>query len=77
MATDIPPHNLREVAAACVHLLENPQATVADLLEHVRGPDLPTGAEIITARDELRRIYETGNGTSGARAVTKSRTARS
>src|SRR6478736_4025602 len=67
MATDIPPHNLREVAAACVHLLENPQAKVADLLEHVRGPDLPTGAEIITARDELKRIYETGNGTYRAR----------
>jgi topoisomerase-4 subunit A len=68
MATDIPPHNLREVAAACIRLLEEPKATLADLLEHVRGPDLPTGAEIISPRDELARIYETGNGTFRARA---------
>jgi topoisomerase IV subunit A len=62
MATDIPPHNLREVAAACVHLLENPKATVAELCEHIQGPDFPTDAEIITPRAELRKIYETGNG---------------
>jgi topoisomerase IV subunit A len=62
MATDIPPHNLREVAAACVHLLDNPKATVADLCEHIEGPDFPTEAEIITPRAELRKIYETGNG---------------
>jgi len=68
MATDIPPHNLREVAAACVHLLENPKATLADLLGHVRGPDFPTGAEIISPREELARLYETGNGTFRARA---------
>jgi topoisomerase-4 subunit A len=68
MATDIPPHNLREVAAACVRMLEEPKSTLADLLEHVRGPDLPTGAEIISPRDELARIYETGNGTFRARA---------
>jgi len=68
MATDIPPHNLREVAAACVRLLEEPKSTLAELLEHVRGPDLPTGAEIITPREELARIYETGNGTFRARA---------
>jgi topoisomerase-4 subunit A len=68
MATDIPPHNLREVATACVHLLDNPQASLAELLEHVRGPDFPTGAEIITPRDELKRIYQTGNGTFRARA---------
>ncbi len=68
MATDIPPHNLREVAAACVQLLEEPKSTLADLLQHVRGPDLPTGAEIISPRDELARIYETGNGTFRARA---------
>jgi topoisomerase-4 subunit A len=68
MATDIPPHNLREVAAACVRLLDEPKATVAQLCEHVLGPDLPTGAEIITPRDELLRIYETGNGTFRARA---------
>jgi topoisomerase-4 subunit A len=68
MATDIPPHNLREVAAACVRLLDEPRATAAQLCEHVLGPDLPTGAEIITPRDELLRIYETGNGTFRARA---------
>ncbi|MCM2311867.1 MAG: DNA topoisomerase IV subunit A [Steroidobacteraceae bacterium] len=68
MATDIPPHNLREVAAACVRLLDEPKATTAQLCEHVLGPDLPTGAEIITPRDELLRIYETGNGTFRARA---------
>ncbi len=68
MATDIPPHNLREVAAACVRLLEEPKSTLAELLEHVLAPDLPTGAEIITPREELARIYETGNGTFRARA---------
>jgi topoisomerase-4 subunit A len=68
MATDIPPHNLREVAAACVRLLEDPKATVEQLCEHVPGPDLPTGAEIITSREELRRLYASGNGTFRARA---------
>jgi topoisomerase-4 subunit A len=68
MATDIPPHNLREVAAACVRLLEDPKATTAQLLEHVQGPDFPTGAEIVTPREELAKIYETGNGTFRARA---------
>jgi topoisomerase-4 subunit A len=68
MATDIPPHNLREVAAACVRLLEDPRATLADLLQHVRGPDFPTGGEIVSPREELARIYETGNGTFRARA---------
>jgi len=68
MATDIPPHNLREVAAACVRLLDDPKATVAQLLEHVQGPDFPTGAEIISSREDLARIYETGNGTFRARA---------
>jgi topoisomerase-4 subunit A len=68
MATDIPPHNLREVAAACVRLLEEPKATLAQLLEHVQGPDLPTGAEIITPREELARMYESGSGSFRARA---------
>jgi len=62
MATDIPPHNLREVASACVHLLDNPRASVADLCEHIQGPDFPTEAEIITPRAELRKMYESGNG---------------
>ena len=69
MATDIPPHNLREVASACIHLLDDPDATVADLCRHVKGPDLPMGAEIITPRSELRAMYETGSGSFRARAV--------
>jgi topoisomerase-4 subunit A len=68
MATDIPPHNLREVAAACVRLLDEPKTTLEQLLEHVQGPDFPTGAEIISPREDLRRIYESGNGTFRARA---------
>lgn len=68
MATDIPPHNLKEVAAACVRLLDEPSATLAQLCEHVHGPDFPTGAEIITPRAELMAIYESGNGTFRARA---------
>jgi len=69
MATDIPPHNLREVAAACIHLLEEPEASIAALCEHVRGPDFPTQAEIITPRDELIAMYATGNGSVRCRAV--------
>ncbi|HEY5683034.1 MAG TPA: DNA topoisomerase IV subunit A, partial [Sulfuricaulis sp.] len=68
MATDIPPHNVREVAAACVHLLENPEATLKDLCKHIKGPDYPTEAEVITPKKEIRAIYETGNGTIRARA---------
>ncbi|MGB7903399.1 MAG: DNA topoisomerase IV subunit A [Steroidobacteraceae bacterium] len=68
MSTDIPPHNLREVAAACIRLLDEPKVTTAQLCEHVLGPDFPTGAEIITPREELQKIYETGNGTFRARA---------
>ncbi len=62
MTTDIPPHNLREVAQACIHLLENPKATVAELCEFIPGPDYPTEAEIITPRAELQKIYEQGHG---------------
>ncbi|HWS25268.1 MAG TPA: DNA topoisomerase IV subunit A, partial [Xanthomonadales bacterium] len=69
MATDIPPHNLREVLSACIRLLDDPDATTADLCEHVRGPDFPTSAEIITPRADLIRMYETGNGSVRARAV--------
>lgn len=69
MATDIPPHNLREVLSACIRLLEDPDATTADLCEHIRGPDFPTSAEIITPRADLIRMYETGNGSVRARAI--------
>ncbi len=71
MATDIPPHNLREVAAACIHLLDEPEASIAALCEHVRGPDFPTQAEIITPRDELLALYATGNGSVRCRAIYK------
>ncbi|MBW1646331.1 MAG: DNA topoisomerase IV subunit A [Deltaproteobacteria bacterium] len=69
MATDIPPHNLTEVAAACIHLLDHPEATTADLCEHIKGPDFPTHAEIITPREEIIRIYEKGAGSLKMRAV--------
>ena len=68
MATDIPPHNAREVTAACVHLLKSPSTTVADLLKHIQGPDFPTEAEIVSPRDEIRAIYETGLGSIRLRA---------
>jgi topoisomerase-4 subunit A len=68
MATDIPPHNLREVAAACVHLLEHPRTTVEELCQHLPAPDFPTEAEIITPRAELTRVYATGQGSIRARA---------
>ena len=69
MATDVPPHNLNEVVSACVRLLDDPDASVRDLCEHVRGPDYPTGAEIITAPADLQAMYETGNGAVRARGV--------
>lgn len=69
MATDIPPHNAREVAAALVALLDNPQSSLDDLLTHIQGPDFPTEAEIITPRDEIRKIYRTGRGSVRMRAV--------
>jgi topoisomerase-4 subunit A len=69
MATDIPPHNLREVAKACVHLLDNPSATLPDLLQFVQGPDFPTAAEIITPREQLAELYQTGRGMVKCRAV--------
>ncbi|MGC8520440.1 MAG: DNA topoisomerase IV subunit A [Steroidobacteraceae bacterium] len=69
MATDIPPHNLREVAAACIQLLEDPEASTAALMKHIKGPDLPTGAEIISPRADLRAIYESGTGSFRARAT--------
>jgi len=69
MATDIPPHNLREVASACIHLLDNPAATIPDLMEHIKGPDFPTGAEIISPAGDLLALYESGRGSVKARAV--------
>ena len=69
MATDIPPHNLKEIVAACIQLLDEPESTLRDLCKHVLGPDFPTGAEIITPKSEMRAMYQSGNGTFRARAV--------
>lgn len=69
MATDIPPHNLREVVAATVLLLESPKSTVEELCEHVLAPDFPTNAEIITPREEILALYKTGRGGLRMRAV--------
>ena len=69
MATDILPHNLVEVAQACVHMLDNPKATTKDLMKFIKGPDFPTYAEIITPVDEIREIYDTGRGQIRSRAV--------
>ena len=69
MATDVPPHNLREVVAAAVRLLEAPKSTVAELCEHVQAPDFPTEAEIITPREDIVAMYETGRGGLRMRAV--------
>jgi len=69
MATDVPPHNLREVVAACIRLLEDPETSLSELCKHVKGPDFPTGAEIISSRAEIKQIYQTGTGSIRARAV--------
>ncbi|MDX2428104.1 MAG: DNA topoisomerase IV subunit A [Xanthomonadales bacterium] len=69
MATDIPPHNLREVVSACIRLLDEPKATVAELCEHVLAPDFPTDAEIITPREDILKMYESGHGSIKMRAV--------
>lgn len=68
MATDIPPHNLREIADACVALLESPGLNTKELCKFVRGPDFPTAAEIITPRPEILSMYESGNGSVRLRA---------
>ena len=71
MATDIPPHNLREVAQAAIALIDQPKTTLDQLLDIVQGPDYPTEAEIITSRAEIRKIYENGRGSVRMRAVWK------
>jgi topoisomerase IV subunit A len=69
MATDIPPHNLREVVNACVALLDDPELTTRKLMAHIKGPDLPTGGEIVSPKADLVAIYDTGNGSFKARAT--------
>ena len=71
MATDIPPHNLREVANAAIKLIDAPKTTLDELLDIVQGPDYPTEAEIITPRAEIRKIYQNGRGSVRMRAVWK------
>jgi topoisomerase IV subunit A len=69
MATDIPPHNLREVAEACIYVLDNPKASVGDLCKIIKGPDFPTEAELITPKEDIMALYETGRGSLKARAT--------
>ena len=68
MATDIPPHNLREVANACIHLLDNPSASTEDLMAHLRGPDFPADCTVVTPKAEILAAYATGRGSLRARA---------
>ncbi len=69
MATDIPPHNLNEVADALIHLLDKPKATLKDISNYIKGPDFPTEAEIITPKSEIEELYTTGRGSLKARAT--------
>ncbi len=69
MATDILPHNLNEVVSACIRLLDKPQSPLVDVMAHIKGPDFPTGAEIISPQQEIEQIYETGRGAIRARAI--------
>ena len=71
MSTDVPPHNLNEVASALVHLIDNPKATVAQLMKHVKGPDFPTGGELVSSKEDIAEIYMTGSGTLRLRASYK------
>ncbi len=69
MTTDIPPHNLAEVTSACIRLLKSPKTTVEELCEHVKGPDFPTHAEIITTQKDILEIYKSGTGSVKMRGV--------
>ncbi|MFM2667242.1 DNA topoisomerase IV subunit A [Vibrio mediterranei] len=69
MATDIPPHNVREIADATIHLIDNPKADLPQVMDFVKGPDYPTEAEIISPRADLEKIYRTGRGSVKMRAV--------
>ncbi|MBT9497999.1 MAG: DNA topoisomerase IV subunit A [Zoogloea sp.] len=68
MATEIPSHNLREVASAAIHAIENPHASVADLLGHIKGPDYPGGGQLISPAGDIRAAYESGRGSLKLRA---------
>ncbi|MEX0709304.1 MAG: DNA topoisomerase IV subunit A [Woeseia sp.] len=71
LSTDVPPHNLREVASACVHLIDNPDATVAQLMKHIKGPDFPSAGELVSPKNDIRDIYKNGTGTLRLRASWK------
>jgi len=71
MATNIPPHNLGEVVRACIHLIDHPDATVAQLMKYVKGPDFPLGGRIVTGRRALRKAYQEGRGSIKVRAEWK------
>jgi topoisomerase-4 subunit A len=68
MSTDVPPHNLKEVAAALIKLLDEPDATLGDLMKHIKGPDFPTGGELVSSRADIVSIYKTGLGSLRLRA---------
>ena len=72
MATDIPPHNLREVASACIQLLDEPDSTLETLFNFIKGPDYPTDAEIITSAEDIQKMYLTGGGSIKMRAIYES-----
>ena len=69
MATDIPPHNLKEVASACVHLLEKPKSSIDEICRIIKGPDFPTEAELVTPKEDIIEIYKTGKGSLKSRAT--------
>ena len=69
MATDIPPHNLNEIINACIHLIDKPKSTIEDICQILKGPDFPTGAEIITSKEEIINIYRSGLGMIRMRAT--------
>ena len=71
LSTDVPPHNLNEVASALIHLIDNPKATVTQLMKHIKGPDFPTGGELVSPRADIKQIYQSGNGTVRLRASYK------
>jgi topoisomerase-4 subunit A len=71
LSTDVPPHNLNEVASALIHLLDNPKATIAALMKHIKGPDFPTGGELVSPGEDIKQIYSTGSGTLRLRASYK------
>lgn len=69
MATDIPPHNMKEVAEAAILLLNKPEASLDDILVHIQAPDYPTRAEIITVKSDIKKMYQSGKGSIKMRAI--------